>query len=166
MNRNRICRLNVCAALALTACAAAHEETPMKNATIVATDGLAIDGFDPVSYLAGSPVLGRAEYELNWSGVRWRFASADNRARFEQAPDRYAPQYGGHCALAMSLGEVAPSSPTAWSIEKGKLYFHNSAITAFLFKYLPGRLRAADQRWSAFESQTTNPEAKHGKESL
>jgi len=134
--------------------------------TFIARDGVAIDGNDPVSYLDGAPQQGSAQYALHWAGLQWRFASAENRARFEQQPQQFVPQYGGHCSLAMSLGQIAPGSPSSWTIHGGKLYFHNSAITAFLFKYLPGRLRAADQRWAALANPQLESEVVDGQASL
>ena len=159
-------RVLVIALFAMTACAAETETTAMTNETIVTTNGLALDGFDPVSYLDGTPMRGLAAHELSWAGARWRFARAENQARFSRSPESFAPQYGGHCALAMSLGQEAPGSTSAWSIDDGKLYLHNSAVTAFLFKYLPGRMRAADQRWSARQAQSNVQEATDGKASL
>jgi len=132
----------------------------------IAEDDIAIRGHDPVSYSDGTPRPGSPALELEWSGRTWRFATPLNRERFAREPERYAPQYGGHCALAMSLGQVAPGSPSAWSLEHGKLYFHNSAVTAFLFKYLPGRLAAADARWSALTHPRHDGETSDGTTSL
>lgn len=169
MTTNTLICLTVLGAFSLAACASdATKESAVNTSKTSASDTLALDGNDPLSYREGAPQQGRADLELTWQGQRYRFASADNRARFERDPERHAPQYGGHCSLAMSLGEVAPASPTSWSVDDGKLYFHNSAITAFLFKYLPGRTRAADQRWSTLSStaSTTATEATDGKASL
>jgi hypothetical protein len=49
--------------------------------------GVALDGFDPVSYFLGEgPKPGLTEYELVWSGIAWRFASAANREAFQRDP--------------------------------------------------------------------------------
>ena len=89
--------------------------------------GIAINGYDPVAYFTqGKPVEGRAEYLLAWSGATWYFSSAVNKALFEGNPDKYAPQYGGYCAFAVSYGSTATTVPEAWSIVDGKLYLNNS----------------------------------------
>jgi hypothetical protein len=61
--------------------------------------GVALEGFDPVSYFLGDgPKPGLPEYELVWSGVAWRFASAANREAFRRDPEAYAPRFGGYDA--------------------------------------------------------------------
>ena len=89
--------------------------------------GLALDGYDAVAYFTESrAVKGRAEFELTWDGARWRFASAANRDRFVSDPSRYAPQFGGYCAYAVSQGHTASGDPEAWSVVAGKLYVNYS----------------------------------------
>ena len=44
------------------------------------TNGVAINGTDPVAYFTMSkPVQGSADLALNWNGVTWHFASGENR---------------------------------------------------------------------------------------
>ena len=89
--------------------------------------GTAIDGTDPVSYFTeGRPVAGDAGITHEWNGATWRFTSAENRDRFAASPEKYAPQYGGYCAWAVSQGYTASTDPDAWSIVDGKLYLNNS----------------------------------------
>src|SRR5439155_25427460 len=54
------------------------------------------------------------------------FKSADHLAKFVADPERYAPQYGGYCAVTMSGGEKGPANPEAWIISDGKLYVFRS----------------------------------------
>ena len=75
------------------------------------SNGVAINGTDPVAYFTMSkPVQGSADHALNWNGVTWHFASGENRQMFERYTEKYAPQYGGHCAYAISKGYIAPNS--------------------------------------------------------
>ena len=39
------------------------------------------------------------------------FVSSGNRDLLSTNPDRYAPQYGGYCALGLSAGEYANVDP-------------------------------------------------------
>ena len=67
--------------------------------------GVAIDGYDPVAYFTdGRPVEGSKEFDDDWNGATWRFASAAHRDLFAAAPEKYAPQYGGYCAWAVVAG--------------------------------------------------------------
>jgi YHS domain-containing protein len=59
--------------------------------------GVAIKGYDPVAYFTeGKPLEGKAEFEVEWKGAKWRFASAEHLAMFKADPEAYAPQYGGY----------------------------------------------------------------------
>ncbi len=93
----------------------------------VNSDGVAINGYDPVAYFtAGEPVAGIEEHSAMWKRARWYFSSAENRALFVADPEKYAPQYGGYCAFAVSQGYIAPTVPEAWTIENDKLYLNFS----------------------------------------
>jgi hypothetical protein len=87
------------------------------------SSGVALDGYDAVSYFeAKEPLQGQRNYRYGWHDAEWHFASAENRDRFAANPDRYAPQFGGFCAFAVSKGFTATPVPSAWHIEDGRLY--------------------------------------------
>lgn len=111
--------------------------------------GTAIDGTDPVSYFTeGRPVEGSSKYTHEWNGATWRFASEENRALFAANPEKYAPQYGGYCAWAVSQGYTASTEPEHWSIVDGKLYLNYSAdVQARWVKDKPGFIAKADANW-------------------
>lgn len=61
------------------------------------TQGLAIQGYDPVAYfILGKPVKGTEEFVYQWMGAEWRFYSAEYLDLFRSDPEGYAPQYGGY----------------------------------------------------------------------
>ena len=97
-------------------------------AVYTASDGLGARGYDPVAYFTqGKPVKGSAAHELEWSGAKWRFESAASRAAFKADPARFAPQFGGYCAWAVSQHYLAPGDPNHWKIVDGKLYLNANA---------------------------------------
>jgi hypothetical protein len=111
--------------------------------------GLALDGFDPVSYfLEGEPRPGRAEYEAIWGGAAWRFASAANRAAFISHPPAYAPRFGGHDALAMAGGRAVPASPRIASVVDRRLYLFRSDQARAAFLADRDAVYHAEARWS------------------
>ncbi len=115
------------AAAAPAAFAALPRSAFAKTPEVYAEGGIAIDGTDAVAYFTeGKPVEGVAAHSVDWRGVTWRFASAENAARFEADPEAYAPQFGGYCAWAVSQGYTAPTVPQAWTIHEGKLYLNFS----------------------------------------
>lgn len=132
-------------ALALLAAPAARAAAPVN----VARGNLALRGHDPVAYFEeGKPVRGRAEHAFSWMGAAWRFASAKNRELFRADPGRYAPQYGGYCAWAVSHGYTADIDPAAWRIVDGKLYLNYSRpVQRDWEKDIPGHIAKADKNW-------------------
>jgi YHS domain-containing protein len=120
-----------------------------KDAVFTNVWGHAIRGYDPVAYfLSGKPVEGSSEFETEWNGATWRFASAENRDRFIAQPEAYAPQYGGYCAWAVSQGYTASVDPDAWRIVDGKLYLNYDASVQETWEQdVPGFIAAADANW-------------------
>lgn len=111
--------------------------------------GLAIKGYDPVAYFdAGKPIEGSSDFETKWEGATWRFASAANRDKFVKEPAKYAPQYGGYCAWAVSQGYTADIDPEAWKIVDGKLYLNYSPKVQSKWALdVPGNIAKADANW-------------------
>lgn len=111
--------------------------------------GAAINGYDPVAYFTQSaPVKGDTLYVSTFEGAEWRFASAGNKAMFDADPAKYAPQYGGYCAYAVSQGYTAKTETEAWTIVDDKLYLNYSLKVRDLWSQdIPGNIAAADNNW-------------------
>lgn len=112
-------------------------------------DGYAIGGYDPVAYHTESrPVKGDTALSLRWQGAEWLFSSAENRAIFEADPMRYAPQYGGYCAFAVSQGYTAKTDPDAFSVVDGRLFLNYSRRVRKMWERdVPGHIASADKNW-------------------
>lgn len=111
--------------------------------------GLAIEGYDPVAYFTeNKAVQGNKQYTLEWMEANWRFSSAENLALFKANPEKYAPQYGGYCAYAVSQNSVADIEPELFTLHQGKLYLnYNRSINK---KWLQDRdqyIIDADRYW-------------------
>lgn len=111
--------------------------------------GVAIKGYDPVAYfLEGKPVKGDSDFSFNWNGAEWRFASAAHRDAFKADPVKYAPQYGGYCAWAVSRGYTAGIDPEAWKIVNGRLYLNYSLKVQEQWSAdIPGNIAKAEENW-------------------
>lgn len=109
----------------------------------------AIRGYDPVAYFTrGKPVKGSDLQTLEWKGATFRFANAEHLALFEAQPEKYAPQYGGYCAYAVSQGATASTEPSAWTIVDNKLYLNYSLNVRKLWsKNIPDFITAANNNW-------------------
>ncbi len=117
----------------------------------VDSDKVAIHGYDTVAYFTeGKPIKGKSDFENVWQDTRWQFASATNRDLFKANPDRYAPQYGGYCALGISSGEYADIDPNAWTIVDGKLYLNRTLEYRVAWRKAPEAYFAtADYNWNS-----------------
>tara|TARA_R110000868_G_scaffold4155_58_gene25757 strand:+ start:2886 stop:3401 length:516 start_codon:yes stop_codon:yes gene_type:complete len=109
----------------------------------------AIRGYDVVAYFTqAKPVAGKADFSHSWNNAEWRFASAENRDLFAANPEKYAPQYGGWCAWAVSQGYTAPIDPEAWRIVDGKLYLNYSkSVQQRWARDVPGNISKSDRNW-------------------
>jgi YHS domain-containing protein len=138
-------------ALALLAAPAAHA-TPLVGVAdemaAHALSGLALGGFDPVSFHLGvTPRPGRADLDHVWSGAAWRFASEANRAAFLRDPWVYAPRLGGHDAEAAARGVLVDADPAIFTVREGRLYLFRNREGRARFKTEPALFDSAEARW-------------------
>jgi YHS domain-containing protein len=134
----------------LLAATASFADTPQ-----YATGNGAIDGFDPVSYFSENrPERGSSDITAEWNGAVWHFTTIEHRDTFMKDPEKYAPQYGGFCALGMAHGGDVPTNPEAWTIWEGKLYLNMIKEVSITWRYNPDKLIArADEKWKAMNAQ-------------
>jgi YHS domain-containing protein len=96
--------------------------------------GLALKGYDPVAYFTDhKPIAGNPDVSYQWKGAVYRFATAEHRELFQKNPEGYAPQFGGYCAYAVSLGTTADGDPFQWTLDGQRLFVNNNAIAAKLW---------------------------------
>ena len=135
----------LCGLVLVATALAAHAEKPV-NTTFL---GVAIKGYDPVAYFTdGKPAKGASVYSFEWNGAEWRFASAAHRDLFKADPAKYAPQYGGYCAWAVSRGYTAGIDPDAWKIVSGRLYLNYSMkVQQQWSEDIPGNVAKAEENW-------------------
>ncbi|MEC7755072.1 YHS domain-containing (seleno)protein [Roseivirga sp. UBA1976] len=116
------------------------------------TRGVAIAGYDPVSYFDQKPQKGSTAISYNHSGVIYYFVSEANKAAFVKNPALYEPQYGGYCAYAIADGDKVKVDPLTYKIIDRKLYlFYNFRGTNTLElwnKNEKSLLSNAQKRWS------------------
>jgi ABC-2 type transport system permease protein len=137
--------------LGLTACAATpgHVHQSKQVDEVNNQQGLALQGYDPVAYFKdGEPKAGDATITSTWHGATYRFASTGNQQAFLADPDKYAPQFGGYCAYAVSRGTTANGDPHQWAIVNDRLFLNNNALAATLWnRDRPGNIEAGGKNW-------------------
>ena len=137
--------------MTLTACGGSSPVAPVN----AAANGVAIAGADPVAYFVSADYhAGSSEFTHEWNGATWHFANAANRDAFVAAPRRYAPQFGGYCAWAVSRNYTAAIDPTAWKIVDDKLYLnYNAQVQQRWAKEERANIAQAEKNWPSLQVQ-------------
>lgn len=98
----------------------AQDATSLRQKHFLLENGVAISGYDPVSYFSGKPQKGKISYLHN--GITYKFSSSTNLEMFKKNPTKYEPVYGGWCAYAMGAkGEKVEVDPENYKIVNGSL---------------------------------------------
>ena len=117
---------------------------------------VAIHGYDPVAYFTNSvPVKGTADHAATYNSATYYFSSNTNRDSFRANPEKYAPQFGGFCAMGVALNKKLDVDPTAWKIVDGKLYLNlNKAVQKKWASALNENIVTANRVWHGIENIT------------
>ncbi|THH38959.1 YHS domain-containing protein [Aliishimia ponticola] len=137
-------------------------QTAFAGPQYVDETGYAASGFDVVAYFdleqspvgqsQPAPIAGKAEYTAEYNGAKFAFSSAENRDTFLADPDRFAPQYDGHCAYGVAKGGKVPGNPTLWRIVDDKLYLNvTKNVVTFWEEDIPGNIQTAEGNWVSLE---------------
>ncbi|MFK8023271.1 MAG: YHS domain-containing (seleno)protein [Ilumatobacter sp.] len=118
------------------------------------TAGLALQGHDTVAYFTlGTPTKGNPNISREWRGATWLFSTAEHRDLFDADPHKYAPAFGGHCAVAQVMGQQLRGSPKRWRIEGGQLFINKNLMASVMFRPFANRIRRLAER----SHDTTKP---------
>ncbi len=108
--------------LALTAQDQSSDGIRRKNFA-VDSSGLALQGYDPISYWTGNPTKGFSKYSFQYKGVTYHFVNIENQTQFSKSPEKYEPEFGGWCAYAIGKNaEKVEINPKRFKISENKLY--------------------------------------------
>ncbi|KAA0444660.1 MAG: YHS domain-containing protein [Candidatus Thioglobus sp.] len=110
----------------------------------------AIEGYDAVNYFTqNQPVEGSQDFSYEYKGKQWHFKNAQNLALFKADPQKYAPQYGGHCAWRVAQDGIGVyGDPKIWTIKDGKLYLnYNKAVNQRWVKDIPRFIKQGNEFW-------------------
>lgn len=123
--------------------------------------GVALHGYDPVSYFMGDPEKGSEDLKFEYQGARYQFSSQKNMEAFVSNPWQYQFGYGGWCAWAMLEGQKVDVDPERFKIIDGVVYlFYNTFFTDTLKKWNTlaqqknevDLIRQADEHWQQMGS--------------
>jgi YHS domain-containing protein len=119
---------------------------------------VAIRGYDPVAYSAArKPVRGRAKYTASCVRAIYRFSNSKNRDRFNSDPQRYAPRFGGHCAMSVALNKKLNIDTDALYLDGGKLYLDLiKTVQKNWVADVPGHIKTAPRVWGGIGEISEN----------
>ncbi|MDM5179227.1 YHS domain-containing (seleno)protein [Massilia sp. DJPM01] len=119
--------------------------------------GVALRGYDPVAYFTvKTPTAGQAQFSARHAGMIFHFASSANREMFKANPAKYAPQFGGFCAMGVALEKKLDGDPQAWLVaDDGKLYLNvNKDVQKKYMENVKGNNETAVQNWPGLKNKT------------
>jgi hypothetical protein len=98
------------------------------------TQGLALEGYDPVAFhTQQAALMGDGGITSTFRGAVYRFASPEHKAMFDAAPEKYVPAYGGFCAMGVAMGQLHPVEIKTWRIVEGRLILNKSGEVREMF---------------------------------
>jgi YHS domain-containing protein len=141
----------------LSGCSAMTAQNPssaLKPVNAVADGGddrVMLKGADVVAYFTqGRYVQGSPQHQSRYEDVTFRFASAEHKALFDAAPQKYLPQYGGYCTNGIAYAIPWGGDADTWRIIEGKLYIFGGQASKDAFELdVPGNLKLAEQYWAS-----------------
>ena len=134
---------------ALIMLAAVSTIATAKDLVNVDRSGVAIQGYDPVAFFTDNrPVKGNAQFQSEYRGAKYYFASSEHKATFDIEPAKYEPQFGGYCAYGVTHSTRAPIKIEAWQIVNGRLLMQYDLDIKNKFNQdQQGMLKKADENW-------------------
>ena len=143
------------AAATVSGCAPLVTQSPGKGLSPVnavkqdGEDHLMLFGYDVVAYFTdkahkpGNPAI-----KSVYKDVTFRFSTAQNKALFDAAPEKYLPQYGGYCANGIVYAIPWGGNADTWEMIDGKLYIFGGRGSRDAFMLDPRRnIALADKYW-------------------
>lgn len=130
-------------------------------------DKTAISGFDTVSFFTEKKsVSGKTDFEFNYLGAKWLFSSAENMKLFQENPEKYMPEWGGHSTWCVSENCLSQKKVDgSFEFLDEKLYLFSpgntkkkGALDDFMYGRWPRSRRVSDGQghWGDFKKKLEN----------
>jgi YHS domain-containing protein len=127
--------------------------TQSKSLVNIDSQGIAAHGYDPVAFFTeGKANKGDSQWRSTYGGAAYYFQSNSNREMFDKDPAKYAPQYGGYCAMSMTMGKLEDVDPNYFVVHGDKLLLqHNEKAYMMFSKDVEGNIKKADANWAKLQ---------------
>ncbi len=131
-------------------------------------NGCAAQGYDCVALVTipDKVMKGTADFQSDYQGAKFWFASAENKATFDANPDKYAPLYGGFCAIAVAEGNLRPVQVWTHRVTPdGHLTLNHNAKALKLWEgHLDRNYKQAQKKWPTVSQKDAKYDILHGDE--
>lgn len=95
--------------------------------------GIAVRGYDLIEIVDNAKaVKGNKNIVFHFNSADYRFKSEANKDTFIANPNKYIPEYGGFCAIAISEGALVDANPESFLIQEGKLHLFFSKFLGLI----------------------------------
>lgn len=132
--------------------------------------GFAVSGYDVVAYFSlpqseigeaqVKAVPGQSSITAEYNGETFAFSSVANRDTFLENPEKYAPQFDGHCAYGVAVGGKVPANPNLWRIVDDKLYLNiTEGVVKQWEKSVDKNITSADKKWLKLEEASASSDS-------
>ncbi len=153
---SRLAAVALLAAAALSGCTAMNAQNPsgrLKPVNAVADGGddrVMLKGADVVAYFTqGRYVQGTPQFRSVHEGVVFRCASAEHKATFDAAPQKYLPQYGGFCTNGIVYAIPWGGDADTWRMIDGALHIFGGRGSQEAFELdVSGNMKLAEKYWA------------------
>ncbi len=140
-----------CTAMLFTAQAQVPTKSPDgKFTNNLDENGCMLRGYDVVAMqtMPDQTVKGKKHFVSTYQGAKYWFVSAENKVMFDANPAKYAPLYGGFCAIAVTEGNLRPIQVWTHEITEGFLVVNHNAKAKRLWDNNPSKkLKKAEKKW-------------------
>lgn len=118
--------------------------------------GVMLRGYDAVAYQTEKKAVpGSATFSAKHGNETYHFASAANRDTFNANPARYAPAYGGFCAMGVAMGRKLDGDPKLFRVVDNRLYLNvNETVQARWVQDIPDNVKKAEASWPGLKGKT------------
>ena len=134
-----------------------QSSTQSKSIVNIDSQGIGAHGYDPVAFFTEKTAnKGDSQWQSTYGGATYYFQSNSNREMFDKDPGKYAPQYGGYCAMAMTMGKLEDVDPSFFIVLDGKLLFQRNEKAHMMFSKDPEEnQKKADANWAKFQDRAS-----------
>lgn len=155
-------------ALGCLLCSTAFAQYPKKSTDGLYTlnldaNGCMVQGYDVVDLHSGKQVKGNKEFESVYHDGKYWFTSKENKTTFDANPEKYAPLYGGFCAVAVTEGNLRPVQIWTHRVVNDRLVLnHNKHALQLWKRHEHKNFKKAQKNWPTVNGKPAAFDLKKG----